>query len=352
MKTSHAAPYSTAIGLACLAIVVAAAGYFFSITRHAEETNDAFVDADFTFIAPKVSGFIEDVLVEDNQEVKAGQVLARIDDQDYQVELSAATAKVATSKAKVDNAAALLKRQKAEIRQVQAGIESDQADVNFAKHEFDRYQNLADQGAGTLQNAQQARTRLMKAQAQLGTRQAMLESARTQVEVLAAAEQSAAAEVEHAKALLERARLNVSYTELKAPFAGVVGRRSVRKGAFVKPGEVLMAVVPRDRFYVTAHFREVQLGHMHPGQVVDITVDAFPDEKLSGTVDSLAPATGVTFATIAPDNATGNFTKVVQRLPVKILLNTDQALTAQLRVGMSVEARVDTATSARVTHEN
>jgi len=351
MKTSNAVQYSTAIGLACLAIVVAAAGYFVSSAGNAEETNDAFVDADFTFIAPKVSGFIEDVLVEDNQRVKAGQALARIDDKDYQVELIAAHANVATSNAKVDNATALLRRQKAEIRQVQAGIESDKADVNFAKHEFDRYRNLADQGAGTLQNAQQARTRLMKAQAQLDNRQAMLESASTQVEVLKAAQQSAEADLAHAKAMLDRARLNVSYTELKAPFDGVVGRRSVRKGAFVKPGELLMAVVPNDQFYVTANFREVQLGHMHPGQAVDITVDSFPDEKLSGTVDSIAPATGVTFATIAPDNATGNFTKVVQRLPVKILLNSDQALTAHLRVGMSVEATVDTATSGVLTNE-
>lgn len=351
MKTSNAVQYPTAIGLACLAIVVAAAGYFFSSAGNAEETNDAFVDADFTLIAPKVTGFIADVLVEDNQKVKAGQVLARIDDKDYQVELIAASAKVATSNAKVDNAAALLKRQKAEIRQVQASIESDKADVNFAKHEFDRYKNLADQGAGTLQNAQQARTRLMKARAQLDNREAMLDSASTQVEVLKAAQQSAEAEFAHAKAMLDRAQLNVSYTELKAPFDGVVGRRSVRKGAFVKPGELLMAVVPNDHVYVTANFREVQLGHMHPGQAVDITVDSFPDKKLSGTVDSIAPATGVTFATIAPDNATGNFTKVVQRLPVKILLNTDQALTTQLRVGMSVEAKVDISTPGMVTNE-
>ncbi|MFK4135467.1 HlyD family secretion protein [Pseudomonas luteola] len=343
MKTSNAAQHSTAIGLACLAIVVAAAGYFFSSTATAENTNDAFVDADFTFIAPKVNGFIEEVLVEDNQAVKAGQLLARIDNKNYQVELIAAKASVATSEAKLNNAVALLKRQRAEVRQVQANIESDMADVDFARHEFDRYKTLADQGAGTIQNAQQARTRLLKAEAQLNNRKALLDSTKTQIEVLEASEQSATAELEHAKAMLGKAELNISYTELKAPFDGIVGRRSVRKGAFVKPGELLMAVVPTDNFYITANFREVQLTHMHPGQSAEIKVDSFPGKKLYGTVDSIAPATGVTFAAIAPDNATGNFTKVVQRIPVKILLSPDQPLTANLKVGMSVDTTIDTA---------
>lgn len=346
MKSLKLPKHTLAVAFALLAMLVVVAGYIFASSGNIESTDDAFVNADFTLIAPKVNGFIRDVLVEDNQAVSAGQVLARIDDDDYHVDLTAAKAKVATSEAKLHNASALLKRQNAEIRQVEAGIEADTADFKFAKHEFERYKNLEAQGAGTLQNAQQAGTRLAKARAQLNNRNAMFDSARTQVEVLEASEQSAAAELEHAKAMLEKAELNVSYTVLKAPFDGVVGRRSVRKGAFVKPGEMLMAVVPTQKFYVTANFREVQLTHVRSGQHAEITVDSFPGQILIGKVDSLAPATGVTFAPIAPDNATGNFTKVVQRIPVKIMLDENQPLISKLKVGMSVEASIQ-ATESR-----
>lgn len=346
MKSLKFPSHTPAMAFALLAVVVAFAGYAFASSSHVETTDDAFINADFTLIAPKVNGFIRDVLVEDNQAVSAGQVLARIDDDDYNVELTAARAKVATSEAEMHHTSALLKRQKAEIRQVEAGIESDTAEFKFAKHEFERYKNLAAQGAGTLQNAQQASTQLAKATAQLNNRNAMLDSARTQVEVLEATEQSAAAELEHAKAMLEKAELNVSYTVLKAPFDGIVGRRSVRKGAFVKPGDMLMAVVPKQKFYVIANFREVQLTHVHAGQRAEITVDTFPGKKLVGEVESLAPATGVTFAPIAPDNATGNFTKVVQRIPVKIMLDENQPLISKLKVGMSVEASIQ-ATESR-----
>lgn len=347
MKISKLPKHTPAVAFALLAVVVAIAGYTFSSSTHVETTDDAFVNADFTLIAPKVNGFIRDVLVEDNQVVSTGQELARIDDEDYKVELAGAKAKVATSEAKMHHASALLKRQKAEIRQVEAGIEADTAEFKFAKHEFDRYKNLAAQGAGTLQNAQQAGTRLAKATAQLSNRNAMLDAARTQVEVLEAAEQSATAELEQAKAMLAKAELNVSYTVLKAPFEGVVGRRSVRKGAFVKPGDMLMAVVPKQQFYVTANFREVQLTDVSPGQRAEVTVDTFPGQKLTGEVESLAPATGVTFAPIAPDNATGNFTKVVQRIPVKIVLDANQPLVSKLKVGMSVEASIQTSASGR-----
>ncbi|MFR0713590.1 HlyD family secretion protein [Enterobacterales bacterium BD_CKDN230030183-1A_HGKHYDSX7] len=332
--------HTGAMALAFLALAVTITGFVYASSGNTETTDDAYVNADFTLIAPKVEGFIRDVLVEDNQYVRAGDVLARIDDDDYRVELAAAKAKTATSKAKLRNAAALLKRQEAEIRQVEAGLAADKAEVNFAQHESERYKNLASQGAGTLQNSQQARTRLAKASAQLNNRKAMLDAARTQVEVLEASQQSASADLDHAKAMLDKAQLNVSYTELRAPFDGVIGRRSVRKGAFVKPGAMLMAVVPQDKFYITANFREVQLTNVRPGQRAEIKVDTFPGQTLLGTVESLAPATGVTFAPIAPDNATGNFTKVVQRIPVKIVLEPSQPLISKLKVGMSVEASI------------
>ena len=311
-----------------------------------QSTNDAYVSADFTLIAPKVAGFIDEVLVEDNQPVKAGQLLARIDAQDYQANLQAAQAGVATAQAQEVNAQAMLARQRSLIEQAKATVDADLAQVEFAEHELQRYEHLAGQGAGTLQNSQQAKNRSQTARAQLAQHKAALEAARQQTQVLAAQHTAAQASVQHAQALQARAELELSYTQLVAPFDGVVGRRSLRKGAYVKPGDTLLAVVPVAKAYVVANFLEHQLTHMTAGQRVMVTVDTFPGEQLHGTVDSIAPATGVTFSAIAPDNATGNFTKVVQRIPVKITLDADQPLAQQLRLGMSVDASVDTASTS------
>lgn len=342
MTSTNTSKLPIAIGIIVLAVAITTFGIYYANAGSRESTNDAHVNADFTLIAPQISGFIEEVLIADNQAVKAGQLLAQIDDKDYVTELLAAQAKVAAAKAKLHSLSALLKQQGSTINQVKAGIDGDAAELGFARHEFERYKNLAAKGAGTLQNSQQAGTRLTKATAQLHTRQAALESATTEIEVLTASREAAIAEFDHAKAYVRKAELNLSYTRLTAPFDGVVGKRSVRKGAYVKPGDLLMAVVPNEKFYVTANYREVQLTHVRPGQAAEIEIDTFPGQKLHGVVDSLAPATGVTFAAIAPDNATGNFTKVVQRIPVKIALEPGQALSARLKVGMSVEAHIDT----------
>ena len=307
-----------------------------------QSTNDAFVSADFTLIAPKVAGFIDEVLVQDNQPVKAGQVLARIDPQDFKTNVQAAQASVATAQAQLANAQAMLERQRSVIAQAQATVDADLAQVEFAEHELTRYQHLAGQGAGTLQNSQQAKNRSQIARAELVQHKAALEAARQQTRVLAAQTNAAQASVQHAQALQARAELDLSYTQLVAPFDGVVGRRSVRQGAYVKPGDPVLAVVPLAKAFVVANFLEHQLTHMRAGQRVSIKVDTFPGETLQGTVDSIAPATGVTFASIAPDNATGNFTKIVQRIPVKITLDQGQPLAGQLRLGMSVDASIDT----------
>ena len=308
-----------------------------------QSTNDAFVSADFTLVAPKVAGFIDEVLVQDNQAVKAGQLLARIDPQDYETQVQAATASVATAQAQQANALAMMERQRSLIEQASATVDADLAQVEFAAHELQRYEHLAGQGAGTLQNSQQAKNRSQTARALLAQHKAALEAARQQTRVLVAQHTAAQASVQHAQALLARAELDLSHTRLLAPFDGIVGRRSLRLGAYVKPGDTLMAVVPLAQAYVVANFLEHQLTHMRPGQRVTIKVDTFPGETLHGTVDSIAPATGVTFAAIAPDNATGNFTKVAQRVPVKISLDHDQPLVYQLRLGMSVDAAIDTA---------
>jgi len=208
-----------------------------------------------------------------------------------------------------------------------------------------RYEHLAGQGAGTLQNSQQAKNRSQTARALLAQHKAALEAARQQTRVLVAEHTAAQASVQHAQAVLARAELDLSHTRVVAPFDGVVGRRSLRLGAYVKPGDTVMAVVPLAQAYVVANFLENQLTRMSPGQRVTINVDTFPGETLLGTVESIAPATGVTFSAIAPDNATGNFTKVVQRVPVKIALDPHQPLASQLRLGMSVDAAIDTAST-------
>ncbi|MEB0204429.1 HlyD family secretion protein [Pseudomonas sp. CCC3.1] len=343
MSTANGRKPLLMAGSGVLALAVLYGLWHLVFTSSAQQsTNDAFVSADFTLIAPKVAGFIDEVLVQDNQPVKAGQLLARIDPQDYQASVQAAQASVATAQAQLVNAQAMLERQRSLIEQAKATVDADLAQVEFAEHELQRYEHLAGQGAGTLQNSQQAKNRSQTARAQLAQHKAALEAARQQTRVLAAESTAAQASVQHAQALQARAELDLSYTRLVAPFDGVVGRRSLRQGAYVKPGDTLLAVVPLAKAYVVANFLEHQLTHMSPGQQVTVTVDTFPGERLHGTVDSIAPATGVTFSAIAPDNATGNFTKVVQRIPVKITLDANQPLTRQLRLGMSVDASVDT----------
>ena len=340
--TSGRMPFIKLAGGVLVVIVVYGLWRLVFAASAVQSTNDAFVSADFTLIAPKVAGFIDEVLVQDNQPVKAGQVLARIDPQDFKTNVQAAQASVATAQAQLANAQAMLERQRSVIAQAQATVDADLAQVEFAEHELTRYQHLAGQGAGTLQNSQQAKNRSQIARAELVQHKAALEAARQQTRVLAAQTNAAQASVQYAQALQARAELDLSYTQLVAPFDGVVGRRSVRQGAYVKPGDPVLAVVPLAKAFVVANFLEHQLTHMRAGQRVSIKVDTFPGETLQGTVDSIAPATGVTFASIAPDNATGNFTKVVQRIPVKITLDQGQPLARQLRLGMSVDASIDT----------
>lgn len=330
---------------ASLAAVIALAGLlapglFGRAAR--QSTNDAFVTADYTLVAPKISGFIREVLVEDNQQVKAGQVLALIDDQDLRAAVQAREAELLMARAQLQNMRAMLERQVSVIAQAQATVVSSRAERAFAEHELKRYEHLAGVGAGTLQNAQQARTRIDQADARLANASAVLSAERKQVEILEAQREGAEGGLKRAEAALQLAAYELSYTRIVAPVDGMVGQRGVRVGAYVTPGTRLLAVVPLAQAYVVGNFQETQLSDVRPGQRVAVRVDSLDGEALSGRVQSIAPATGVTFASIKPDNATGNFTKVVQRIPVKILLDNDQPLARSLRVGMSVEATIDT----------
>ena len=317
-------------------------GYdYWTYGRFLVSTDDAYVKADYTSVAPKVSGYIAEVLVEDNQPVKAGQVLARIDDRDFRTALDQARADVATAEASVRNFDAQLNLQQAEITQAAASIAATQASLSFAKDDAVRYRDLARTGTGTVQRAQQTQAARDALTAQLQRDVAGLTAAQRKIQVLQTARDEASAQVQRAQAAESQAELNLGYTTIVAPVAGTVGARSLRVGQYVSAGTQLMAVVPLRAAYVVANYKETQLVNVRPGQPVRVDVDGLPDARINGRVDSIAPASGLEFALLPPDNATGNFTKIVQRIPVKIVLD-DAANAGALRAGMSVVPTIDT----------
>jgi membrane fusion protein (multidrug efflux system) len=328
-----------------LALGVAGAadfGYGYLTTgRYLESTDDAYVKADSTIISPKVSGYIAQVLVEDNQPVKAGQLLARIDDRDLRTALDQARADVAGSEAAVRNLDAQIALQQPIIEQSTADIAAAEANLKFAREEQARYDDLMKSGSGTIQRAQQTDAALREKIAQLQHGKSGLLAAQKKVDVLTTELAKASAQLDRARAVEQQMVLNLSYTRITAPVDGTVGARSLRVGQFVQAGTQLMAVVPLDAVYVVANFKETQLTNVRAGQPVEIRIDSFRQVKLKGHVDSLSPASGLEFALLPPDNATGNFTKIVQRVPVKIALD-DHSLTGLLRPGMSAEPTIDT----------
>jgi membrane fusion protein, multidrug efflux system len=344
LKPSRQAIKRAALALA-LALGVAAAadfGYGYLTTgRYLETTDDAYVKADSTIVAPKVSGYIAEVLVSDNEQVKAGQLLARIDDRDFRTALAQAKADVAASEAAVRNLDAQIELQQPIIQQQAAEVDAAEANLQFAQEERARYDVLMKSGSGTVQRAQQTDAALRAQTAQLQQGKSGLAAANKRVEVLATERAKALAGLDHARAVEAQAALNLSYTQITAPVEGSVGARSLRVGQFVQAGTQLMAVVPLDAVYVVANFKETQLTHVRNGQPVELRIDSFHAITLRGHVDSLAPASGLEFALLPPDNATGNFTKIVQRVPVKIVLD-DHNLNGLLRPGMSAEPTVDT----------
>ncbi|CAG8947843.1 unnamed protein product [Penicillium salamii] len=296
-----------------LLVLLAIAFVIWSLmTGNDHRTNDAYVNADYTLVAPKVSGYISHVQVQDNQQVKAGELRGTLDDRDYRVALESAEADLQVSQAKLLSSQAQLEQQQSVIDQQKASVEASEASAQYAGQSADRYNRLYKSGTVAADDQQKASSNQRSALAAVHQSQAALASAVKQVGVLQAAVRSAEADVAAAKASVDQARLNLSYTRITAPVDGMVGQRSVRTGADVRPG-----------------------------QRVRIRVDALPGETFTGHVDSIAPATGATFSAISPDNATGNYTKVVQRLPVKIVLDGDQQHLAQLRVGMSAIPEIE-----------
>ncbi len=327
---------------AALAALAGASWYgydYWTVGRFEVSTDDAYVKADNTTIAPKVSGYLHEVLVGDNERVKAGQVLARIDDRDYAVALEQARADVAAAEAAVSSKQAQLDVQQSVIDAAKATLDVDTASATFTRQENKRYTDLAATGFGSVQNAQAAQLRDAGALAAIERDKANIASAINQVELLKAELSQAVAAVSRAKAVLRQAELNLSYTTIVAPIDGVVGNRTLRAGQYVQAGTQLMSLVPASGAYVIANYKETQLTDVKAGQAVDIEVDMFPGQVVHGHVDSLAPASGQEFALLPPDNATGNFTKVVQRIPVKIALDS---ASVELRPGMSVIPTIQT----------
>jgi membrane fusion protein (multidrug efflux system) len=332
------------------AVVVAGAGvygsYWLKTGRYLESTDDAYVQADYTTIAPKVSGYIAEVHVGDNQPVKSGQVLARIDDRDFKTALAQAVADVASAKADVQNTEAQLDEQQSVIEQAEAAIKADQAGVTFAQQDYTRYHSLTAQKVTSVQDEQRAQSALQQQNANLQRDRAALTAAKQRVDVLTTAKTKSETQVDRLQAVEQQAELNLSYTTISAPIDGTVGARSLRVGQYVQAGTQLMAVVPLHEVYVVANFKETQLAHVRAGQEVEVTVDGLPGVTVKGKVDSLSPASGLEFALLPPDNATGNFTKIVQRIPVKIALEVDGDLVGLLRPGMSAQPVIDTRTTA------
>jgi membrane fusion protein, multidrug efflux system len=337
--------HKTSISLISAAVLLCAVygGYRLLSNGSIQRTDDAYIRADSVFVAPRVSGQVIKVAVEDNQPVKAGQLLVELDDRDFVAARAAAAASVQAAQAEVKNLAAGIERQAAVIDQAAATTRSTAASLKFAQANAQRYLNLSNTGAGTQQERQKADSDLQRVQADRDRDEASHAASSKTLDVLKAQLDMAKASLAKAQAALQQSDLNLSYTKITAPQDGMVGQRVARVGAYVSQGHPLLAVVPLQEAFVVANFRETQVAHMREQQRVELRIDGFTDHSFKGQVDSVAPATGVSFSEIAPDNATGNFTKVTQRIPVKVVFDSDQPDLDRLRVGMSVVVSIDTA---------
>jgi membrane fusion protein, multidrug efflux system len=327
---------------ALLLASVAGGGYlYWDNASHFETTDDAFIAARQFSIAPKVSGYLNAVPVTDNQHVVAGQVIARIDDRDYQTALAKAEAQVDAAQANVANIDAQIAVQQAQVAQTESQVRQQQASLTFARQQASRYASLAKDGAGSVQDAQQYTSQQRQAVAGLQSAQDALVAAARQLPVLNAQRSSAKANLAQAIAQRDQAKLNLSYTTITAAQPGRVVQLSGAVGQYVQPGTAIAMFVPDD-IWVTANFKETQLDHMRPGDKVTLNIDAYPDDTVKGHVASVQPGSGTAFSLLPAENATGNYVKIVQRVPVKIVLDNPPTDIA-LGPGMSVlpTVRVD-----------
>jgi membrane fusion protein (multidrug efflux system) len=326
-------PFARVIGLVMLAVGLASFLYW-DYAQHFESSDDAFIAARQYAIAPKVSGYLTAVPVTDNQHVEADEVIARIDDRDYRIALDQAQAQVAGAEAGIENIDAQMSVQQAQISANHAQVDQAKAALVFAEQEAARYDHLARTGSGTVQNAQQRDSQLWQHQAALESAQATLKLAQRQVEALKAQRNSAVANLAQAKAQRDQAQLNLSYTTVIAAQPGRVVNLGGAVGQFAQPGTALTMFVPDD-IWVAANFKETQLDAMRPGQPVTLSIDAYPERAIRGHVASVQPGSGTAFSLLPAQNATGNYVKIVQRVPVKVIIDNPPTDVA-LGPGMSV----------------
>jgi membrane fusion protein (multidrug efflux system) len=322
-----------ALGIAALMAGLVGVGLWWLQARHYESTDDAFVETRFVSISPQVAGAIVDVLVNDNQLVEAGEPLLKIDDRDYKARVDQARAQLAQADAQVVTLNAQIDAQQTGIDQARKQLAESDAALTLSRHENDRAQDLLKSGTGTQQTADQAVADLTQKQAALDVAQQSVIAAEKQIPILKAQQQQAEAGRSLAQAAIDQAEINLDRTRVVAPFAGRVTKLTAAKGAYAQPGQSLLMFVPHD-VWVTANFKETQLTDMRPGQPVELEVDAYPDRTFRGHVDSLQAGSGTVFSLLPAENATGNFVKVVQRVPVKIVF--DEAPDVFLGPGMSV----------------
>jgi membrane fusion protein, multidrug efflux system len=341
----HRRPVVSAIGALLLASALGGGYLYLDHAKRFQSTDDAFIAARQSALAPKVSGYVTAVPVTDNEHVAAGGVIARIDDRDYRIALEQAEAQVAAAQASIENISAQLNVQQAQISANQAQVDQAQAALVFAQQQAARYEHLEQTGYGTVQNAEQYTSQLHQQQAALASAQATLKLAQRQVEALKAQRNSAIASLAQAQAQRDQAQLNLSYTTVTAAQPGHVVNLSAAVGQFAQPGTNLTMFVP-DEIWVTANFKEIQLDRMRPGDPVTLAIDAYPQRKIHGHVDSVQPGSGTAFSLLPAQNATGNYVKIVQRVPVKIIMENPPADVA-LGPGMSVvpTVRVDSTSS-------
>ncbi len=334
------------LALAGLALALATSGvgygrYWWNVGRFIETTDDAYAGGNITAVAPHVAGFVAQILVTDNQHVRAGQLLIRLDPRDFQAALDRARAVASERRAALTGLDAQYGLQQAMIRQAQDDLNAKAAQAAFAGEDALRYRSLALTSFGTRQNAERASAADKEAQSAARSAQAGLAAARQQLTVLDAEIAEARAGVAQAKADLAAARLNLGYTAIRAPIDGYVGNRAAQVGAYVASGAYLLSVIPARGLWVDANFKEDQLAQMRPGQPATVIADVLPGQVFHGHVLSLAPGTGAVFSVIPPENATGNFTKIVQRVPVRIALDDGAATLGALRPGLSMTVSVD-----------
>jgi membrane fusion protein (multidrug efflux system) len=313
-----------------------------TVGRFIENTDDAYVGGDVTVIAPKVAGFIAQLDVTDNQQVHAGDLLLKLDDRDYRATLAKADAAVAVQQATLQNLDATRHLQEAMVAQAQAEISASDAEVVRTHDDQVRYKQLLTTDSASAQSAEAADTDYKRALADGEKYKAALAAEQRQLDVIAMQKLQVQAAVNEASAQRDLAQLDVGYTELRAPIDGTVGNRSAQTGAYATIGSQLISLVPASGLWVDANYKESQLAKMHPGSPATIEVDSIPGKVFHGHVVSIAPATGAQFSVLPPENATGNFTKIVQRVAVRIVLDHEADALGQLRPGLSVTAKVDT----------